>query len=68
MEGLKRITVLQDGLGFAATVQETDTPGTWELEWTGAPEAGRAYRMLLNADTEVLRNGGEVLIVNCTED
>ena len=67
MEDLKKITVLRDKQGFTATVSETDTPGTWELEWTGAPDAGRAYRMLRNADAEVLRNGGEVLLIDCPE-
>ena len=68
MEELRRITMLEDKQGFTATVQETDTPRIWELEWTGTPDAGRAYRMLKNADTEVLRNGGEVLVVNCPEE
>ncbi|MDE2938842.1 MAG: hypothetical protein OXR67_07960 [Chloroflexota bacterium] len=68
MEETKRMTVLEDKQGFTATVQETDTPRTWELEWTGTPDAGRAYRMLKNADTEVLRSGGEVLVVNCPEE
>ena len=68
MEDLKKITVLRDKQGFTATVSETDTPGTWELKWTGAPDSGRARRMLRNADSEVLRNGGEVLIVSCPEE
>ena len=68
MEDLKKITVLRDKQGFTATVSETDSPGTWELEWTGAPDSGRARRMLRNADSEVLRNGGEVLIVRCPEE
>ena len=67
MEDLKKITVLRDEQGFTATVRETDTPGTWELKWTGAPDSGRAYRMLRNAGTTVLRNGGEVLLVDCPE-
>ena len=68
MEDLQKITVLRDKQGFTATVRETDTPGAWELEWTGAPDSGRARRMLRNADAEVLRNGGEVLIVSCPEE
>lgn len=68
MEEPKKITVLKDKQGFTATVKETDAPGTWELEWTGVPDAGRARRMLNDAETLVLRSGGEVLVVNCPEE
>lgn len=68
MEEPKKITVLGDKQGFTVTVKENGTPGTWELEWTGVPDAGRVRRMLNNAETQVLRNGGEVLVVNCPEE
>ena len=68
MEEPKKITVLKDREGFTAAVKETGAPETWELEWTGIPDTGRAYRMLNNAETAVLRSGGEVLVVHCPEE
>ena len=68
MENMRKITVLRDNHGFLATVRETEATETWELEWTSTPDAGRAYHMLRNAESAVLRNGGEVLLINCPED
>ena len=62
------ITVLTGGRGVSAFVRETEDPRTWELEWTGTPEPSQARRMLRNAETAVLKNGGELLIIPCPED
>ena len=65
---MRNITVLEGRDGFRASVRETEEPGTWELEWTGAPEPPRAHRTLRNAETAVLRNDGERLAVTCPPD
>ena len=57
---MRNITVLEGRDGFRASVRETEEPGTWELEWTGAPEPPRAHR--------TLRNAGERLAVTCPPD
>ena len=54
--------------GLEASVRETEEPGVWELEWTGAPDVPRALRMLKNAETPVLRNGGERIVFTCTPE
>ena len=65
---MRNITVLESRDGFRASVRETEEPGTWELEWPGAPEPPRAHRTLRNAETAVLRNDGERLAVTCPPD
>ena len=66
---MRNITVLTGRDGFGSSVRETEDPGTWELEWPGAPEPPRArLTTLRNAETAVLRNGGERLAVTCPSD
>ena len=62
------ITVLTGRQGVSASVQETEDPRAWELEWTGTPDPPQARRMLRNAETAVLKNGGELLIIPCPGD
>ena len=68
MDSQQGITVLKGRGGFQASVRETEPPGTWELEWDGALDESRAYRVLRNAGTAVLRNGGERIAVTCPPD
>ncbi len=48
-----------------ASVQETETPGTWTLSWTGNMEQPHARRMLKAAENAILQNGGEQLVLTC---
>ena len=54
--------------GPRVSVRETETPGTWELEWTGNIEQRHARRMLKAAENAVLRNGGERILLTCSSD
>ena len=49
-------------------LRETETPGTWEMEWTGDTEQRHASRMLKAAENSVLRNGGERILLTCSAD
>ena len=40
-------------------------PPVRKLEWTGSSDAGRAHRVLRNADCKVLPNGIKFLFVDC---
>ena len=65
---MRNITVLTGRHGVSASVWETEDPRAWELEWTGTPDSPQALRMLRNAETAVLKNGGELLIIACPGD
>ena len=52
-----------------ATVSPSEDRLEWRLQWTETLNRPQARRMLKNADTEVLRAGGERLVFTCsTED
>ena len=65
---MRNITVLTGRNGFKAFARETEDPRAWELEWMGTPDAPQARRLIRNAETAVLKNGGELLIITCPED
>ena len=65
---MRKITVLTGRHGIKASVWETEDPRAWELAWTGIPDPPQARRMLRNAETAVLKNGGELLIITCPGD
>ena len=65
---MRNITVLTGRHGVRAFVREMEAPRSWELEWTGTPDPPQARRMLRNAETAVLKNGGELLIITCPGD
>ena len=65
---MRNITVLSGSHGVSASVRETEDPRAWELEWKGTPDPPQALRMLRNAETAVLKNGGELLILACPGD
>ena len=45
---MRNIAVHMGSNGPRVSVRETETPGTWELEWTGDIEQRHARRMLNN--------------------
>ena len=51
--------------GPRISVRETEDTGAWELEWTGEMGPGHARRMMKTAETIVLRNGGERIVLTC---
>ena len=63
---MRSITVHTGRDGATASVRESEEPGAWELEWTGAPEEPRALRILRNAETAALKNGGERVLIACS--
>ena len=65
---MRTITIHLGSNGPNVSVRETETPDTWELEWTGAMEQRHARRMLKAADNAVLQNGGERLVFTCSAD
>ena len=67
-EYMRNITVLTGRHGVSASVRETEDPRAWDLEWTGTPDPPQARRMLRNAETAILKNGGELVIITCPGD
>ena len=65
---MRNITIHMGRDGPRVSVRETETPGTWELEWTGDIEQRHARRMLKAAENAVLRNGGERILLTCSAD
>ena len=63
---MRNITVHMGSNGPKVSVSRTETPGTWELEWTGDTEQRYARRMLKAAENAILRNGGERLVLTCS--
>ena len=51
--------------GPRVSVRETETPGAWELEWTGDVDERHARRMLNAAERVVLQNDGEGIVLTC---
>ena len=51
--------------GPQVSVSRTETPGAWELEWTGDVDERHARRMLHAAETVVLRHDGERIVLTC---
>ena len=47
---MRNITIHMGRGGPRVSVRETETPGTWELEWTGDIEQRHAHRMLKAAE------------------
>ena len=54
--------------GPQVSVRETETPRAWELEWTGDVDERHARRMLNAAETVVLQNDGERVVLTCGSD
>ena len=54
--------------GPQVSVRETETPGTWELEWMGDLDERHARRMLNAAERVVLQNDGERIVLTCGPD
>ena len=65
---MRNITIHIGRDGPSVSVRETETPGTWELEWTGDIEQRHARRMLKAAENAVLQNGGERILLTCSAD
>ena len=65
---MQNITIHVGRGGPRVSVRETETPGTWELEWTGDIEQRHAHRMLKAAEKAVLQNGGERILLTCSAD
>ena len=65
---MRNIAINIERDGPRISVQETETPGTWELEWTGDIEQRHARRMLKAAENAVLQNGGERILLTCSAD
>ena len=65
---MRNIAINIERDGPSVSVRETETPGTWELEWTGDIEQRHARRMLKAAENAVLRNGGERILLTCSVD
>ena len=51
--------------GPRVSVRETEDAGAWELEWTGDMGPRHARRMMQTAETIVLQNGGERIVLTC---
>ena len=51
--------------GPSISVRETEDTGAWELEWTGDMGPRHARRMMQTAETIVLQNGGERIVLTC---
>ena len=68
VEDMRNIPIRIERDGPRISVRETETPGTWELEWTGDIEQRHARRMLKAAENAVLRNGGERILLTCSAD
>ena len=47
---MRNITIHMGRNGPRVSVRETETPGTWELEWTGDIEQRHAHGMLNAAE------------------
>ena len=65
---MRRITIHIGSNGPKVSVRETETPDTWELEWTGDIEQRYAHHVLMAAETTVLKNGGERFVFTCSAD
>ena len=65
---MRDITIHVGKDGPKVSLRETETPGAWELEWTGDLEQRHARRMLKAAEKAVLRNGGERILLTCRAD
>ena len=62
------IAVLKRFEETIATVTPSEDPLEWRLEWTEKLNHPQARRILKNAETEVLRAGGETLVFTCSTD
>ena len=67
-QDMRNITIHMGRNGPRVSVRETETPGAWELEWTGNIEQRHARGMLKAAENAVLQNGGERIILTCSAD
>ena len=65
---MRNIPIRIERAGPRVSVRETETPGTWELEWTGDIEQRHARRMLKAAENAVLQNGGERILLTCSAE
>ena len=65
---MQHITIHIGKDGPKVSLRETETPGAWELEWTGDLEQKHARRMLKAAENAVLRNSGERILLACSAD
>ena len=65
---MRHITINVGDDGPKVSVHETDSTDTWELEWSGHLNEQYARRILKAAETVVLRNGGERLVLTCRPD
>ena len=62
VQDMRNITVHMGRNGPKVYVRETETPGTWELEWTGDTEQRYARRMLKAAENAVHRKPSPVFV------
>ena len=65
---MRNIKIPTGRYGPPASVRETETPNTWELEWTGKIEQPHPHRVIRAAEHAVLRNGGDRLAITCRSD
>ena len=65
---MRNIKIPTGRYGPPASVRETETPNTWELEWTGKIEQPHPLRVIRAAEHAVLRNGGDRPVVTCRPD
>ena len=68
MRDMRNIKIPTGRYGPPASVRETETPNTWELEWTGKIEQPHPRRVIRAAEHAVLRNGGDRLVITCRSD
>ena len=62
---MMRITVLKHEDGIVATVtRDLGQTGVWKLGWKGSVTSGRAYRMIMEAETAARRHGGDKLVID----
>lgn len=56
---IRRVTVLRHEDGFVAAIfRDLGQTGVWRLGWQGTVTSGRAYRMIMEAQTAALLHGG----------
>lgn len=62
---MREIPIKIGAHGPRVRVRETDVSDTWTLEWSGEAVDRYARRMLNAAETVVLRNNGERIVLTC---
>ena len=62
------IEAIVDATQFPFTIRQTEAPGTWEIDWLENLPRGGTHRLLRDAETFVLQNGGDRLVVNSRPD